>query len=93
MNVTHDSTAFIIDLVQKVINKSPLGRLGKNEQTNISCPSEDFTSLEQTTLTVCTMPLRNRRDLNSLNPYCIASVTNISVIHDALDNVYKNVAV
>lgn len=67
----------IIEGVQKIVNPSSVGRLGKNEAVNIMCLMEVFTGLTPCAILIRPMSLRRYRESKALSKARLKDVANI----------------
>lgn len=81
----------VIDAIQRVVNHSPVERLGRSANGNMRCPMEVFSGLKPPSLIVRPLPMRTYRDMETLNAARCQSILNINDVHQALEVMHKEV--
>lgn len=82
-----------VKAIQKVINQSPLKRLGKTSEGRTQYPMEIFTGLRPAPLLIPTTPLRKQRDMRAIHEVRIKEIANdLSALQEALEHVHKEVS-
>lgn len=82
----------LVGAVQKVINHSPIKRLGRNRAGNMRCPMEVFTGLTPSPLLVRPMPLKTYRTVRVLDNERVRSIIDIGKLHESLEEMHKDVS-
>lgn len=82
----------IVEAIQKIMNQSPLKRLGTNAQGVMRCPMEVFTGLKASPLIIRPLPLRKYMSVKALDEARTMQVINIDRFHQALENIHKEVS-
>lgn len=80
----------LFNVVKKIINKSPVERLGTNKEGKLRCPMKVFLGLKLCMLVIRPLPLRRYRDLNLLTEKRCMQVVNMRIVHLASDQVQRS---
>lgn len=82
----------ILDKIQRVINHSPVERLGKDKNGNTRCPVEVFLGIKPSQFVALPKPLRKYKDFKSTSEERCRQIIIIEKIHTALEEMHRGIS-
>lgn len=81
----------IIEVIRKVVNRSLLNSLGRNQQGRIRCLMKIFTGLRLSPLLLCPRPLKRYNNVKKLLEVRTEEIVDIDAAYKVLKKSYKEV--